>query len=67
MELTVFHERENITQTIQSAGKTVQDLLQQLNINCETVIVVRNNEVITESEVLQNNDKLMLLSVISGG
>lgn len=67
MNITVFKERDNRTETVAFSGKTVQELLQQIKINPETVIVVRNSEVITEQETLHDNDKLELLSVISGG
>ena len=51
MELTVFKERDNCTEKISFAGKTVADLLKFLCINPETVIVVRKDEVVTEDEV----------------
>ena len=67
MNITVFRERENIIKKVSLKGRTVKDLLQQLNLNTEAVIVVKNNEVITEDEILKDKDKLELLSVISGG
>ncbi len=67
MELTVYNERENARKSISFPGKTVKELLAHLNINPEIVLVVRNNEVITEEEALNDHDQLQLLSVISGG
>jgi len=67
MNITIFQERENITKKVLLKGATVKDLLCQLKINLEAVIVVKNNEVITEDEILKDKDKLELLSVISGG
>ncbi|MBS3140095.1 MoaD/ThiS family protein [Candidatus Woesearchaeota archaeon] len=67
MKITVKNERDNFLQTVKLSGKTVKDLLIQIKINPETVIVVRNEEVIAESELLQDKDHLDLLSVISGG
>lgn len=67
MNITVLNEREHTTKNITLTGKTVFDLLQQLAINPEVVIVVRNNEVITEDEILHDQDKIELLSVVSGG
>ena len=67
MELTIFNEKVNTTEKIVFSGNTVQELLNLLKINSETVLVSRNNEIITEEEVLQENDKLDILSVISGG
>ena len=67
MELTIFNEKENTTENISFNGNTVQELLKELKINSETVLVVRNEEVLTEEESLKENEKIDLLSVISGG
>ncbi len=67
MELTIFNERENSTQIITLTGNSVQELLQQLKINPETVLIVRNNEVLLRDEILQDGESIELLSVISGG
>lgn len=67
MNITVKKEREQTTEKINFSGKTVKELLRQLKLNPETVIVVRNAEVITEDEPLRNKDRLEILSVVSGG
>lgn len=67
MQIEVFNEREQTTIKIELIGKTVKELLTQLKLNPESFLVVRNNEVITEEEILQDQDKIELLSVISGG
>lgn len=67
MNLIVRNERERSTLEISFNRKTVQELLQHLTINPETVLVVRNQQVITEKEILHEKDVLELLSVISGG
>ncbi len=67
MNLTVINEREQTTTILQFAGKSVKELLAQLSINPETVLVLRNNEVLTEEETLNEGEELFLLSVISGG
>ena len=67
MHLEIFNEREQSAIKIEFAGKSVQDLLHHLKLNPEAFLVVRNNEVITEEETLQDNDRIELLSVISGG
>lgn len=67
MELTIVNERENTTKTILFRGKTVQDLLSRLKLNPETVLIVRNSEVLTQDEVLKSKDVLHILSVVSGG
>jgi sulfur carrier protein ThiS len=45
----------------------VGSLLDKLKINSETVIVVRNNMLLTERDTLKNKDFIKIMSVISGG
>ncbi len=46
---------------------TVQDILDILEINRETVLIRKKNELITEEEILDNGDEIEILRVISGG
>ena len=64
MEIKI--EKDSTTEKISFSG-TVKELLSKLEINPETVLVVRNDEVITEDEKLDDQDSLDILSVISGG
>ena len=68
MEVIVFYDRENTEKTVE-LGKNmlVKDLLAKMNINPVTVIVSRDNNIITEDEELKESDKINLFSVISGG
>ena len=45
----------------------VGTLLKKLKINPETVIVVRDNVLLTDDIILKNTNKIKILSVISGG
>ncbi len=63
--MQVFIEKQN--KTIEINAKSVSELLKKLNINKNSVIVVRNNDVILEDEALNDEDNIKLLSVISGG
>lgn len=67
MNITVHNERERTTQQIEFTGKTVLDLLRELKVNPEVFLVVRNDEVITEDEKINDKDIITLLSVVSGG
>ncbi len=67
MNIELFIERENKNRVISFSGNSVRDLLKEIQINPETVIVVKKGEVMTEKEILRDNDKIELLSVISGG
>ena len=61
----VFIEKENKTEKIRA--KNAKEAMQVLKINPETVLIVRNNELILPEETLNDKDEIKLLSVISGG
>lgn len=67
MEISTYNEREGTIEKINLEGSLVADLLRHLRINPEIVLVVRNNEVLTEDEILKEKDSIKILSVISGG
>ncbi len=68
LKVNAFVDRENKNQTLELGNNsTIADLLKKLHINPVTVIVLRNNELILEEEKLNDNDKIKILSVISGG
>ncbi len=63
--MKVHYDREN--KTIETKSKTVKDLLKELKITRNSVIVVVNNEVVTEEYNFKTTDKINILSVVSGG
>lgn len=68
INVSVFIDRENKTTKLElSHNSIVADLLKKLNINPITVIITRSNELILEDDKLNDNDKIKILSVISGG
>ena len=68
MKINVFFDRENKEQSIQlDENSSVKDLLNKMNINPVTVIVSKDNNIILGEENLNDNDKLQIISVISGG
>ena len=62
----VYIEKDNEHKEVVFSG-SVDDLLKSLKINPETVLVVKNGEVVTEKEELKDVDKIKILSVVSGG
>ena len=46
---------------------SAKKLLELLEINPETVLVVRNKELVDLDEVLDDKDEIEVLSVVSGG
>lgn len=49
------------------SGMTIRDALLKLDILPESVIVVKNGELITDDLILEDGDKIKLVAVISGG
>ena len=67
MQISVFYDKENKEKTIEiGKNSSVKDLLANMKINPVTVIVSRDNNIITEDEKVNDNDKIRLISVISG-
>ena len=64
--MEVFIESENKKKRIRFKGSASQ-LLEFLKINPETVIIAKNDELVTEDERLMDEDEVKILSVISGG
>lgn len=64
--MQIHIERENRKENKLFEG-TVAELLSELKINPETVLVARNNELVTADEELNDKDDVKILSVISGG
>ena len=61
----VFIERKNRTEELNA--ETVIELLKKLNINPETVLITRDNDLLNLNDKLQKKDNIKLLNVISGG
>ena len=65
-KMDVFIERKKQTINLKFTG-TVNQLLKKINQNPESVLVVVNNELVTNDYKLKNSDSVKILSVISGG
>ena len=48
-------------------GMTVRIALQKINVMPETVLAIRNGELITDDEIVRDGDVIKLVAVISGG
>jgi len=68
--MKVYIEKDNrsleikVSKTKKITGK---QLLEELKINLSTIILVKDNEVILDDEILENDNEIKILSVISGG
>jgi sulfur carrier protein ThiS len=61
----IYLEKEN--KTLESKKLLVKEILEELNINPTTVIVTKNQELLTDDVKLSSSDKIEILPVISGG
>ena len=48
-------------------GMTVRKALQKLSIEPDSVLAIRNGELLTDDEIIKENDLIKLVPVISGG
>ena len=48
-------------------GMSLLDALRKINIVPESVIAIRDGEMITDDEILHSGDEVKLVAVISGG
>jgi sulfur carrier protein ThiS len=48
-------------------GLTARAAIEKVGLDPEAVLVVRNDELITDDTVLQEGDEVKLIAVISGG
>ncbi len=49
------------------AGMTLRHSLEKIELTPESTLAVRNGQMITEDEILQEGDIVRLVAVISGG
>ena len=47
--------------------RRVRELLKELNLLPETVLVVRGDELVTEDDMLRDDDRIEIRPVMSGG
>ena len=64
-KLKIYLERENKNKSV--IADNLQEALKKLNINPTTVIVTKNNELVTLDSKLSSKDKIKIIPVISGG
>ena len=63
--VNVFMQREK--KRIEIDACSVRELLNKLKLNPGTVIIAKNNEVVIEDELLNSDDDIRIVPVISGG
>ncbi len=63
--MKVYLERTNESKEIKASN--VSELLKKLSLNPATVLVIKNNTLVTETEKLNEKDEIKIISVVSGG
>ena len=48
-------------------GSTVRHVIQQAGLNPESILVVRNGELVNEATLTESGDTIKLVAVVSGG
>ena len=66
-KIKVFIERYNSENEIEFNGKNVKDLLDMLNLPASRFIVVKNGEIVTEDDEINDGDYIKILDSVSGG
>ncbi|AXV38045.1 MAG: MoaD/ThiS family protein [Methanobacteriaceae archaeon] len=50
-----------------SQNKTIKELLDDMDMPSETVVVKKNNEIVMEDELIEDDDIIEVIKVIYGG
>jgi len=60
-------EKGNKIKNLKITKISVRDLLKKLKLKQNTVLVIKNNELVSEEEILFDKDTIKIISVVSGG
>lgn len=66
-KIRVFIERYYTENNIEFNGNNVKDLLNMLNLDSSRFIVVKNGEIVTEDDTINDGDYIKILDSVSGG
>jgi len=66
-KIRVFIERYYTENNIEFNGNTIKDLLNMLNLDSSRFIVVKNGEIVTEDDTINDGDYIKILDSVSGG
>jgi sulfur carrier protein ThiS len=64
MKVRVFFDKEKSHRTVDvRRDQTIESLLKKLHINPQTVIVIKNGDVVSEQDSLKDKDSLKIIRV----
>lgn len=64
--MQVYIERSDENKQLTFTG-TAKQLCKELDVNPQTVLILQNEELVTEDEELADEDTIKLITVVSGG
>lgn len=64
--MKIYIESQNKKIELKFNGKA-SELIKKLKISQESILIIRNDELITDDEKLDDKDEIKILSVVSGG
>ena len=66
--MEVYIEKENTTKQIKmEKDRKIKEILEEFGISVNSVILVKNDAICLENEIVSDEDKIKILSVVSGG
>jgi len=66
-KIRVFIERYFTENNIEFSGNNIRDLLNMLKLDSSRFIVVKNGEIVTEDDIINDGDYIKILDSVSGG
>jgi len=66
-KIRVFIERYYTENNIEFSGNNIRDLLNMLKLDSSRFIVVKNGEIVTEDDIINDGDYIKILDSVSGG
>jgi len=66
-KIKVFIEKDMKEIVIEFKGETIKDLLNSLNLDWARHVVIKNGEIVTEDEKINDGDYIKILDAVSGG
>jgi sulfur carrier protein len=66
MSYTLLFENKRETKELESE-KTIQELLNEMDISSETLVIKKNGEIVEEETKIENGDEIQLIQIIYGG
>ncbi|UMZ73997.1 MoaD/ThiS family protein [Natranaerofaba carboxydovora] len=64
--MKIIMKRDNEIKEL-AGNKRVKDILKELDVNPESVLVIKDGETLTPDTIVKDDEEIEILSVVSGG